>query len=163
MYNAILYTITVCVWGSTWLAIKYQVGDVPATQSVLYRFLIAVILLQLFLILTKRIKTYNFQTHKLFAVLGLCLFGLNYLLFYIAAEYGLTTGIEAVIFSFLISMNIVNSALFFKEKPDRNVLLGAAIGILGIFALFQDELHELINGTTVGMGVLFSIVATYLV
>ena len=162
MYNAILYTITVCVWGSTWLAIKYQVGDVPAIQSVLYRFLIAMVLLQLFLLLTKRFKIYDFQTHKLFAILGLFLFGINYLLFYLAAEYGLTTGVEAIIFSFLISMNIVNNALFFKEKPDRNVLLGAAIGILGILALFQDELYELINGTAVGIGVLFSILATYL-
>ena len=162
MYNAILYTITVCVWGSTWLAIKYQVGDVPAIQSVLYRFLIAMVLLQLFLLLTKRFKIYDFQTHKLFAILGLFLFGINYLLFYLAAEYGLTTGVEAIIFSFLISMNIVNNALFFKEKPDRNVLLGAAVGILGILALFQDELYELINGTAVGIGVLFSILATYL-
>ena len=162
MYNAILYTITVCVWGSTWLAIKYQVGDVPAIQSVLYRFLIAMVLLQLFLLLTKRFKIYDFQTHKLFAILGLFLFGINYLLFYLAAKYGLTTGVEAIIFSFLISMNIVNNALFFKEKPDRNVLLGAAVGILGILALFQDELYELINGTAVGIGVLFSILATYL-
>jgi len=162
MYNAILYTITVCVWGSTWLAIKYQVGNVPAIQSVLYRFLIAMILLQLFLILTKRFKVYNLQVHKLFAILGLFLFGLNYLLFYLAAEYGLTTGVEAIIFSFLISMNIVNNALFFKEKPDRNVLLGAAVGIVGIFALFRDEFYELINGTSVGIGVLFSILATYL-
>jgi len=162
MYNAILYTITVCVWGSTWLAIKYQVGDIPAIQSVFYRFMIAAVLLQLFLILTKRIKIYNLQAHKLFAILGLCLFGVNYLLFYLAAEYGLTTGIEAVIFSFLISMNILNNALFFKEKPDRNVLIGATIGILGILALFQNELYELINGTAIGIGVLFSIVATYL-
>lgn len=162
MYNALLYSITILVWGSTWLAIKYQVGDVPAIQSVLYRFLIAAFLLQAYLISTRRIKLFNLTIHKLFVVLGLCLFGFNYLLFYTATEFGLTTGLEAVIFSFLISLNIINNFIFFKQKPAVKTLIGAAIGLAGIMALFQDDISELLNGTAIGTGILFSIAATYL-
>lgn len=162
MLNASLYLTTILVWGSTWLAIKYQVGDVPAIQSVLYRFLIAAILLQLFLVITRRAQLYNLTAHKLFAVLGFSLFGFNYWLFYLAAEYGLTTGLEAVIFSFLISMNMFNNFIFFKQRPEIKTLIGAAIGLLGIAALFQDDIAELFNGTAIGIGILFSIIATYL-
>lgn len=162
MFNTSLYLTTILVWGSTWLAIKYQVGDVPAVQSVLYRFLIAVILLQLFLLLTRRARLYNLSAHKLFATLGFCLFGFNYWLFYLAAEYGLTTGLEAVIFSFLISMNMFNNFIFFKQRPELKTLFGAGIGLLGIMALFQDDIAELFNGTAIGIGILFSILATYL-
>jgi hypothetical protein len=33
--NALLYLITVLIWGSTWLAIKFQLGIVPPALSIL--------------------------------------------------------------------------------------------------------------------------------
>ena len=41
MTNTILYALTVLIWGSTWLAIEFQLGSVAPEASVLYRFLIA--------------------------------------------------------------------------------------------------------------------------
>jgi drug/metabolite transporter (DMT)-like permease len=38
MGNAIFYTLTVLIWGSTWLAIKFQLGDVDPMVSVAWRF-----------------------------------------------------------------------------------------------------------------------------
>ena len=34
MSNPVLYVITVLVWGSTWLAIEYQLGVVPPEVSI---------------------------------------------------------------------------------------------------------------------------------
>jgi hypothetical protein len=38
MNNSILYVITVLIWGSTWLAIEYQLGVVEPEVSIAYRY-----------------------------------------------------------------------------------------------------------------------------
>jgi hypothetical protein len=38
MYNAMLYAVTVLIWGSTWIAINYQYGVVSESVSLVYRF-----------------------------------------------------------------------------------------------------------------------------
>lgn len=48
MKNSMLYFITIAVWGSTFLAIKYQLGVVDPMVSVIYRFGLAAVLLTLF-------------------------------------------------------------------------------------------------------------------
>ena len=45
MPNSLLYLTAVLVWGSTWLAITFQYGEVPTSASVGYRFLLAGLLL----------------------------------------------------------------------------------------------------------------------
>jgi drug/metabolite transporter (DMT)-like permease len=45
MKNFILFLIPALIWGSTWLAIKYQLGVVDPLVSVVYRFLLAAIIL----------------------------------------------------------------------------------------------------------------------
>ena len=40
--------VTVLIWGSTWLAIKYQLGAVDPMVSVIYRFGLAAVLLLIF-------------------------------------------------------------------------------------------------------------------
>ena len=38
MSNLNLYAVTVAIWGSTWLAITFQLGVVPPSVSVAWRF-----------------------------------------------------------------------------------------------------------------------------
>ena len=38
MNNAALYLATALIWGTTWFAIKFQLGDVAPELSVAYRF-----------------------------------------------------------------------------------------------------------------------------
>ena len=45
MNNTFLYIITVIIWGSTWIAINYQLGDVAAEASIVYRFGLAALIL----------------------------------------------------------------------------------------------------------------------
>ncbi|TGT16287.1 EamA family transporter, partial [Mesorhizobium sp. M3A.F.Ca.ET.174.01.1.1] len=39
--NLFLYAITVLIWGTTWIAIKWQLGAVPPPVSIAWRFWIA--------------------------------------------------------------------------------------------------------------------------
>jgi drug/metabolite transporter (DMT)-like permease len=160
MYNAFLYALTVAIWGSTWLVIKFQVDTVSPLQSVLYRYVIAALLLQGFLTIIRQRGTYNWQTHCRFYLLGSFLFAWNYVLFYTATYLGLTTGLIAVIFSLMITMNILNSWVFFSQKPEQKTVIGAGIGLLGIFLVFAEDLHAMWQGGLF-LALIICFIATY--
>ncbi|HSX89137.1 MAG TPA: EamA family transporter, partial [Pseudomonas sp.] len=39
--NLSLYLLTVLIWGTTWIAIKLQLGEVAVAASIVYRFALA--------------------------------------------------------------------------------------------------------------------------
>ena len=73
------------------------------------------------------------------ALLGILLFGINYWLVYVA-ELTLPSGLVAVVFSSIIFLNIVNSAIFLKAKIRPYVVVGAVIGMIGILIIFNQEI-----------------------
>ena len=97
-HSAILYLGSVLIWGSTWFAIKFQLGVVAAEVSLVYRFALAAGILLLFCLLTRRRLRYSLPQHGFIALQGLFLFSSNYLIFYWATEL-LTSGIVALMFS----------------------------------------------------------------
>lgn len=54
------------------------------------------------------------------------------------------SGLIAVIFSTATLWNAINARLFFKQRIGANVLLGGALGLVGLGLLFRPELagHE---------------------
>jgi drug/metabolite transporter (DMT)-like permease len=108
-HSATLYLASVLIWGSTWYAIKFQLGVVAAEVSLVYRFALAAVILLLFCLLSGRDLKYSPRQHGFIALQGLCLFSCNYLIFYWATEL-LTSGIVALMFSTVILMNIVNGS-----------------------------------------------------
>ncbi|MBL3572075.1 EamA family transporter, partial [Rhodovulum visakhapatnamense] len=38
MTTPVLFVLTVLIWGTTWIAIAAQVGEVPVMVSIFYRF-----------------------------------------------------------------------------------------------------------------------------
>lgn len=60
--NSLLYISTVLIWGSTWLAIAWQVGEVAVPVSVFYRFLIAALVLLAGLTLLRRRQALHTRT-----------------------------------------------------------------------------------------------------
>ncbi|NIV70393.1 MAG: EamA family transporter, partial [Phycisphaerae bacterium] len=79
-----LYFITVLIWGTTWLAIKFQLGVVAPELSVVYRFGLASILLTTYCLLRKVRLRFTHREHGLMALQGLLLFSSNYYLVYLA-------------------------------------------------------------------------------
>ena len=43
--NLFLYALTVLIWGTTWIAIKWQLGVVPPPVSIAWRFGLAALIL----------------------------------------------------------------------------------------------------------------------
>ena len=73
----ILYFTTVLIWGSTWLAIKFQLGDIDPLVSVIYRFGLASMLLFAWCVLARARLRLAPREHFFIALQGACLFGLN--------------------------------------------------------------------------------------
>lgn len=139
MNNVLLYIITVLVWGSTWLAIEYQLGDVPVTASLIYRFAIAGLLMWAYCLVTKVPLRYEAKEHAFIALLASCNFSINYLVIYLA-QLHINSAMTSVAFSTMLLMNIVNTRLFFGTPIPARVYLGAVTGIAGIVALFWQGL-----------------------
>ena len=141
MTNLLLYGVTVLVWGSTWLAIEFQLGEVPPEVSVFYRYVAAAALLFGWCALRRLRLGFDARAHGYFALLGLCLFGLNYLLTYYAQQH-ITSALSAIAFSTMLWMNIINARLIFGTRVERRVVIGSLFGIAGIVTLFFPEIES---------------------
>jgi drug/metabolite transporter (DMT)-like permease len=141
MKTVALYIVTILVWGSTWLAIKFQLGSVDPMVSVVYRFSLAALLLLAFCSLRGLNLKFSARDHFFMALLGILLFSVNYWLVYVA-ELHLTSGIVAVVFSSIVFMNIANGALFLKAPVEKKMITGAVIGIIGIIIIFMPEIKS---------------------
>ncbi|NOX35718.1 MAG: EamA family transporter [Deltaproteobacteria bacterium] len=141
MKNIVLYMITVMIWGSTWLAIKYQLGAVDPMVSVIYRFGLATGLLLLFCYAKGLNLKFSLKDHLFMALLGVLLFSVNYWLVYVAELY-LTSGLVAVVFSSIVFMNIANGSIFLGTRVEKKVVSGAIFGIIGIVMIFMPEIES---------------------
>lgn len=141
MYNLTLYLITVIIWGLTWIAIKFQLGDVAPEVSIAYRFTLAALILFLFSVLRRLPLRFDLRAHSFFALQGLFLFSLNYILVYNAELY-LPSGLVSIIFSMIIFFNVLFGALFLRNPIRIQVILGAVLGLLGLLLVFGAELFS---------------------
>ncbi len=159
--TAFLYAGTVLIWGSTWLAIKYQLGVVAPEVSIAYRFALAAALLVGYCLFSGKRMRYGVREHLSMAQLGLFLFSSNYFVFYLAT-YDLTTGLIAVAFSGIVVTNILFGALFLGNPIRPRVAVGAAFGICGLTVVFWPEVRafDLADGGT--RGLLLSLAGTVL-
>ena len=133
--NLLLYTISILIWGSSWLAIKFQLGYVDPMVSVAYRFLLASGISWIYCRYSGRLMRFGLRDHIFMFIQGSCLFSLNYLLFYIS-ELTLTSWLPAVIFSTMVVMNMLNGIIFLKNRFELRMGVGACLGIAGIVLVF---------------------------
>ena len=160
MSPGLLYSGTVLIWGSTWLAIRFQLGVVSPEISLVYRFGIASLLLLVWCRVRGIPPPTGWRNHSSLILLGACLFSFNYLLFYIAAE-DLATGLLAVIFSTMTVMNILNGALFLSRRVEWRIILGSGFGLTGICLVFWPEVIALGKAHNIFLAVLLGVIATY--
>lgn len=160
MNNALLYASTVLIWGSTWLAITFQLGSVDPLLSVSYRFALASILLLVYCTVTGKRMRFPVREHFFMLLLGACLFGINYWLFYRVTEH-LTSGLVAVTFSTVVLMNAFNGRLFLGSRIQAHVLFAAVIGLSGIVLVFWQELINFRLGSETSFALGMAFLATY--
>ncbi|NQW01016.1 MAG: EamA family transporter [Rhodospirillales bacterium] len=159
MTNILLYLTTVAVWGSSWLAIKYQLGTVAPEVSVAYRFVLAATFMLGYCALSGRRLRFDAGDHLRMAFQGVMLFGTNYYLLYLASQY-LTTGLVAVLFSTVVVFSILGNAALFRTAISGRVAFGGLLGVSGITLVFWQDLAAFDLSTRTSLGLLLAIGGT---
>ncbi|WP_296179475.1 DMT family transporter [Pseudomonas sp. UBA1879] len=151
--NISLYLLTVLIWGTTWIALKLQLGEVAIPVSIVYRFGLAALILFAMLLVSGKLQKVNRRGQWICLAQGVCLFCVNFMCFYTASRW-VPTGLVAVVFSTATLWNALNARVFFKQKIARNVLIGGALGLVGLGCLFWPELsgHSASRETLIGLG-----------
>ncbi len=156
-----LYLTCVLIWGSTWLGIEYQLGVVPAEVSVFYRYALAAVILLAWCLVKRIPMRFSPRAHIRFALLGLLMFSVNYVLTYQGQRF-ITSALMSIAFSTMVWLNIINMRLFFNEKTGWPVLVGATLGIIGMTLMFSPAVKELTLEDATVLGALLGIAATYI-
>jgi drug/metabolite transporter (DMT)-like permease len=153
MNNIFLYIITVLIWGSTWIAISYQLGDVAPEASLVYRFGLAAITIFIYCRYQGLSLRFNWQAHRQFFFFGATLFGGNYFLLYSAQQH-INSALTCIAFSTIMFFNIINARLWFGTKITKQIYWGGALGMIGIVTLFWPQINDTQIGseTLLGLG-----------
>jgi drug/metabolite transporter (DMT)-like permease len=159
LMNLLFYTGVVLIWGTTWFAILFQLGEVDPLVSIIYRFALASAILMTYCFLAGKRMRYSLVDHFYMVLLGFFLFSLNYWLFYVAELY-VTSGLVAVVFSTMVIWNTLFAALFLGAPVRPKVVVGGLLGLTGICLVFGPELASFELSDNGIFGLLISLGAT---
>lgn len=132
------FILVTLIWSSTWIVIRDQIGSVPASWSVCYRFLLAGIAMAIFARLRRVPLSLGGAGIAFAAAIGVTQFVLNFNFVY-RAEYHLTSGVVAVIYAMLLIPNSILAYLFFRQPVSRAFIGGSVVAVAGIVLMLLHE------------------------
>ncbi|MEP9350702.1 DMT family transporter [Xanthobacter sp. KR7-225] len=162
-----LYVASVVIFGSGWLPMRLQLGEVAPEVSAFWRFAFATPVVFAVVLATGARLAFGLRDHVLFLGLGASLFSCNFLSFYYAG-YHLPSGLMSVVFSLVAIIIPLMSALFLGAPLRRGLLFGAALGVAGTALVFGPSVIAAMSGGTggaeakahMGVGLVLALVGT---
>ena len=132
------------IWGTTWLGIKIGLRTTPPLTGVGVRFFIAGIFLYAIALASRRAPPLSELPWKVVIVLAATLFGLNYVLTYLA-ETHVASGLVAVLFGTLVFFTFGFGHFLVGERTNPRTWIGAALAFAGvaIISLGGEQLGQL--------------------
>ncbi|MEO7116063.1 MAG: DMT family transporter [Caldimonas sp.] len=146
-----LFAICVVVWGTTWHAITYQAGDMPAEFGVALRFALAgatVLLVCRWRGVSLRLRLAD---HAALALQGIFLYGVSYVCIYHAERF-VPSGLVAVGYSASPLLAGIGAALLFRTALAPRFVFGGVLGLAGVALIFWPEITRPTSrdGATIG-------------
>lgn len=158
MNNVSIFAGCVLIWGTTWLAITFQLGSVAPEVSVSHRFLLAALVIAAWCRLRGMSLRFRAADHVALALMGVAMYGVSYVLVY-HAELHLASGLVAIGYSASPMLSMLGMRVFFKQAMTARMALGAAFGILGITLVYWPEFGKLAESRSVALGATFTALA----
>jgi len=147
------YIVLCLIWGSTWLAIRFAVHDIPPLEAAAIRFLAAGLLLLCLALLQKREWPRGQDQWNALLVLSLTIMAVPYgLLFW--AEQHVASSMTAVLYSAMpLAVSLFTPAMMHRKVP-RQAVFAMLIGFGGLLSLFytgdlSTSRRSLIGGVAV--------------
>lgn len=156
---AVLFVTSALIWGSTWLAITFQLGVVAPEVSVVYRFALASAIVFVWCGLRGHPLRFPPRVHAWLAAQGATLYGLNYVGVYLAERY-VASGLVAVAFSTMVFLVPIGSKFAYGVALKPRVVLGALLGVTGVASLFLPELRAARAGGDTALGIGYALGST---
>lgn len=154
-----LYGTSVLVWGLSWIAMHYQVGIIAPEVSVVWRFVIAAPFMFALAAVRREKLWFPPADHRTFVALGAAIFSTNFALFYYAAQH-VASGLLSIVFSLASIGNVALGAIVFGAWIERRVVIGGALGVTGVAAMFYPELGGMHFDVAALIGLAFSVGGT---
>lgn len=146
------FVVVSLIWGSTWLVIRDQLGTVPSSWSVAYRFIVAAAGMILLAVAMRQPLKIDRQMVGWTMLLGLLQFSMNFNFVY-AAEHHITSGLVAVMFALLIVPNALLAKYWLGRQIGGAFMLGSAIASFGVALLMLQEYRAApVDGSEVLLG-----------
>lgn len=146
------FVLIALIWGSTWLVIKDQIGTVPPSWSVTWRFALAAIGMAALALVRRERLVLDRSGHLIAIVIGLTQFCMNFNLVYRAEQF-VTSGIVAVLFALLMLPNALLGRLVLGAPVTRRFMVGTGIALAGIALMLLHEARIADLGGDVWWGV----------
>jgi drug/metabolite transporter (DMT)-like permease len=135
-----LGAVAICslIWGTTWRAIKLQLGEVPPLDSVVYRFALASSLLFVWCKLSGRSVALTPRQHRAVLAQGVSTFSAQYALVYLAEET-VPSGAMAVIFASIPFVNIVVFRFLDGRRAAPLAWAATLLGLAGVAIMSASQ------------------------
>jgi drug/metabolite transporter (DMT)-like permease len=159
--NLQLFAACVLIWGTTWIAITFQLGRVAPDVSVFYRFLLASMLVFGYCAWRKLPLAYSLRQHAWMALMGILMFGVSYVFVYYAEQH-VVSGLVAVGYSASPLLGMLGMRAFFGTPMTGRVALGSVLGIVGIALVFWPEIGSSQGPGNFKVGATFTVLAVLL-
>ena len=159
--NAALFAIPSAIWGSTWLAITFQLGTVAPELSVAYRFAIASAIVAAWCKAIGQSLAFPLWEHGWLLAMGATFFGFNYIGVY-WAERHVASGLVAVVFSTIVFMSAIGMRVVYGQPLTMRTLMAATLGVTGVALMFLPELSAARGGGSAATGIALALAATVL-
>jgi len=156
--NLHLFAACVAIWGSTWIAITFQLGRVAAEASVFYRFLLAALLLFAYCLARRLPLRFGAREHAWLALQGTLMFSVSYIFVYYAEEH-VVSGLVAVGYSASPLLALLGMRLFFGTAMTPPLIAGSILGMVGILLVFWPEFAHLHGDRRTAMGAAYTALA----
>lgn len=158
MNNVSIFAGCVLIWGTTWLAITYQLGSVAPEVSVSHRFLFAALIVAAWCKWRGLSLRFTRPEHAALALMGVAMYGLGYVFIY-HAEQHLASGLVAIGYSASPLLATLGTRFFFKQPVTARLALGSLLGIAGITLVYWPEFARLAQSRSVALGAAFTVLA----
>ena len=151
------FLLVTLIWSSTWIVIRDQLGAVPPSWSVCYRFLLGAAGMALFAMVRRVPLRLPLAGIAFAGALGVAQFVLNFNFVY-RAEHYLTSGVVATVYALLLIPNSILAWIAFRQPVSRAFVLGSLVAIAGIMLLLLREYRAApVSADAVLVGIALSI------
>ena len=156
--NFQLFATCVLIWGSTWLAITFQLGTVAPEISVGYRFIAAAAVLFAYCRWRGVKLRFTLREHFDLALFGASMFCISYIFVYYAETY-IVSGMVAIGYSAGPMINMLMARALFGTPMTTRIATGATFGIVGIVFVFWHEFSTLSASRDAELGAILTVLS----